>query len=170
MRLLIAGIGNIFRGDDAFGCEMARMLAQRPWPEGVRVCDFGIRGFDLACALVEDYDGAIILDAASRGRPPGTLYLIEPEPVERFARVDPHGLTPDHVFRLAASLGELPPWLRVLGCEPESLGDEDEGAMGLSEVVQAAVEVACGMVEEVVQEFLGVSALKPAAGTTATPT
>jgi hydrogenase maturation protease len=170
MRLLIAGIGNIFRGDDAFGCELSRVLAERSWPEGVRVCDFGIRGFDLACALVEGYDGAIILDAVARGRPPGTLYLIEPEPVEGFPALDLHSLTPDHAFRLAASLGELPPWLRVIGCEPESLGDVLDGAMGLSTVVLAAVEGAIGMVEEVANDFLGSSPPKPATETITTPT
>ena len=161
MRLLIAGIGNIFRGDDAFGCEVARVLAARMLPEGVRVKDFGIRGFDLACALVEGYDGAILLDATARGRPPGTLYLIEPEPVAQVAAVDPHGLTPEHVLRLAASLGEPPPWLWVLGCEPEWLGTEDEGAMGLSEPVRAAVGEAARMAEELAQKFLA----RPAART-----
>ncbi len=153
-RLLVAGIGNIFRGDDAFGCEVARTLAAWPLPTGVRVKDFGIRGFDLACALVEGYDGAILIDAVSRGRPPGTLYLIEPKLIEGVAAVDPHGLTPDHVLQLATSLGELPPWLRILGCEPEWLGTEDDGAMGLSDTVRAVVEEAARMTEEIAREFL----------------
>ncbi|OWK45302.1 hydrogenase maturation protease [Fimbriiglobus ruber] len=154
-RLLLAGIGNIFRGDDAFGCEVARVLAGRPQAEGVYVKDFGTRGFDLACALLEGYDGAVLLDATSRGRPPGTLYVIEPGPVEEAVAVDPHALTPDHVLRLVASFGGRPPWLRVIGCEPAWLGDEDEGAMGLSEPVQAAVEEAARMAEELAREFLG---------------
>jgi hydrogenase maturation protease len=155
MRLLIAGIGNIFRGDDAFGCEVARVLAGRQLPEGVVVRDFGTRGFDLACALLEGYDGSILLDATSRGRPPGTLYLIEPEASESKALVDPHGLTPEYVLRLVGSLGGQPPWLRVLGCEPEWLGDELDGAMGLSETVQAAVDEAVKMAEELARTFLG---------------
>jgi hydrogenase maturation protease len=154
MRLLIAGIGNIFRGDDAFGCEVARMLAERRLPEGVRVKDFGIRGFDLACSLVEGYDGAILLDAVSRGSPPGTLYLIEPEPDEQSAAFDLHSLTPEHVFRLAATLGDRPTWIRVLGCEPESLGSEEEVAMGLSDTVRTAVAEAVRMTEEIAREFL----------------
>jgi hydrogenase maturation protease len=161
MRLLIAGIGNIFRGDDAFGCEVARVLAGRTLPDGVRVKDFGIRGFDLACALVEGYDGAILLDATARGRLPGTLYVIEPEPVTQVPTVDPHGLTPEHVLRLAATLGESPRWMRVLGCEPEWLGTEDEGAMGLSETVRTAVGEAARMAEELARKFLA----RPAAGT-----
>ena len=153
MRLLIAGIGNVFRGDDAFGCEVARVLAERPLPEGVVVRDFGTRGFDLACALLDGYDGAILLDAAARGRSPGTLYLIEPARAEAQATVEPHGLTPEHVLRLVAALGGEPPWLRVIGCEPSSLGDE-EGAMGLSEPVRAAVAEAIRMAEELARAFV----------------
>jgi hydrogenase maturation protease len=158
MRLLIAGIGNIFRGDDAFGCEVARVLAERRLPEGIRVKDFGIHGFDLACALVEGYDGAILLDAVSRGSPPGTLYLIEPDLDGQLAAIDHHSLTPEHVFRLAALLGDRPTWIRVLGCEPESLGTEEDGAMGLSDTVRTAVDEAVRMTEEIAREFLEHSA------------
>jgi hydrogenase maturation protease len=153
MRLLIAGIGNIFRGDDAFGCEVARVLAARQLPEGVVVRDFGIRGFDLACALMDGYAGAVLLDATARGRAPGTLYLIEPEPVEATALVDPHSLTPEHALRLVAALGGQLPWLRVIGCEPACLGDDEEGAMGLSDPVRVAVEEAARMAEELVRTF-----------------
>jgi hydrogenase maturation protease len=76
MRILVAGIGNIFLGDDAFGCEVARILSQRSLPEGVRVRDFGIRSLDLAYAMMEDYDAVILVDASPRGDAPGTLYLI----------------------------------------------------------------------------------------------
>ena len=78
-RILVAGIGNIFFGDDAFGCEVAKELAQRPLPEGVRVIDFGIRSYDLAYAIMDDYDATILVDASPRGSPPGTVYLIEPD-------------------------------------------------------------------------------------------
>lgn len=152
MRLLIAGIGNIFRGDDAFGCAVARLLADRALPEGVVVRDFGTRGFDLACALLDGYDGAILLDAAPRGRFPGTLYLIEPGRAEAHAAVDPHGLTPEHVLRLVAALGGEPPWVRVIACEPGSLGDDD--AAGLSEPVRAAVAEAARMAEDLARAFL----------------
>ncbi|MDQ3686285.1 MAG: hydrogenase maturation protease, partial [Acidobacteriota bacterium] len=55
-RILIAGIGNIFLGDDAFGCEVAQRLSGRTLPDEVRVVDFGIRGLDLAYALMDGYD------------------------------------------------------------------------------------------------------------------
>jgi hydrogenase maturation protease len=76
--LLIAGIGNIFFGDDAFGVEVARLLGTRPMPEGVTVRDFGIRGIDLMYALMDECDGAILIDALRQGRPAGTLLVIEP--------------------------------------------------------------------------------------------
>ena len=154
MRLLIAGIGNIFRGDDAFGCEVVRQLAARPQPEGVTVRDFGIRGFDLACALMDDYNGAILVDATARGHPPGTLYLIEPGTNHEAGMVNPHGLTPEHLFQLVTSLGGQLPWLRVLGCEPETLGTDEEGAMGLSDVVASTIEDAVQMTEQLARDFL----------------
>src|SRR6185436_10130886 len=81
-QILVAGIGNIFLGDDAFGSEVARKLQQRPLPQAVRVVDFGIRGFDLAYALLEGYEATILIDATPRGDVPGTLYTIEPDLTE----------------------------------------------------------------------------------------
>src|SRR6202030_732892 len=78
-RILIAGIGNIFLGDDAFGVEVVRRLAARKLPDAIRVVDFGIRGFDLAYALMEGYEITILVDATPRGGQPGTLYTIEPD-------------------------------------------------------------------------------------------
>src|SRR5437870_2595644 len=78
-RILVAGIGNIFLGDDAFGCEVVQRLAARAWPASVRVVDFGIRGFDLAYALMDGYDVTIFVDATPRADAPGTLYTIEPD-------------------------------------------------------------------------------------------
>ena len=78
-KILVAGIGNIFFGDDAFGCEVARQLAQRPLPKGVCVTDFGIRSYDLAYAIMDGYDAIILVDATPQGAEPGTVYLIEPD-------------------------------------------------------------------------------------------
>src|ERR1051325_7107702 len=77
--LLVAGIGNIFMGDDAFGCEVARRLSARTLPAGVRVVDFGIRGFDLAYAIMDGPDVTVLVDATPRGGAPGTVYTIEPD-------------------------------------------------------------------------------------------
>jgi hydrogenase maturation protease len=157
-RLLVAGIGNIFLGDDAFGVEVVRLLAGRPLPDGVRVVDFGIRGFDLACALLDGYEGAILVDALQRGQPPGTLCILEPDLAELEAQpaaLEMHGLHPAKVLRLVLALGGRPGPLRVVGCEPATFGSEEEPAVGLSPAVQAAVAPAADMVERLVRELLG---------------
>src|SRR5262245_6478454 len=102
---LIAGIGNIFLGDDAFGVEVAQRLAGHVLPDSVYVVDFGIRGLDLAYALLDGYDAAILVDAMPRGGAPGTLYVVEPEcngPSE--AMIEAHALDPAKVLRLAATM------------------------------------------------------------------
>jgi hydrogenase maturation protease len=157
-RILVAGIGNIFLGDDAFGVEVARRLASRPLPAGVRVVDFGIRGFDLALALLDGYDLAVLVDATPRGGPPGTLYVIEPEPEPpepAEMMVEAHGLNPVNVLRVVRSLGGSPPPLRVVGCEPATLGSDEDPALGLSEPVRAAVDEAVRLIEDLVAEYVG---------------
>jgi len=154
-RILVAGIGNIFLGDDAFGVEVVRRLAGCSLPEGVRVVDFGIRGLDLAYALMEDYAAVILVDASPRGRAPGTLYEIEPdEPVNgATAAVDPHAAAPHQVLGLVRSMGGTLPPVRVVGCEPRTRPD-DEPRMGLSPEVEGAVEPAIALVQDVIQELL----------------
>ena len=158
-RVLVAGIGNIFFGDDAFGVEVARRLAQRPQPEGVRVVDFGIRGFDLACALVDGYDAAILVDATQQGGPPGTLRVLELDLRQSADSasgelIQTHGLHPAQVFRLVRALGGEPPNVYLVGCEPAFLGSEEEPAMGLSEQVESVVDEAVRMVETLVRDLL----------------
>ncbi len=150
-RILVAGIGNIFLADDAFGVETVRQLAQRALPDEVQVVDFGIRSYDLAYALADGYDAVILVDAAARGEPPGTLYLIEPDLEQPDgagdAPVDPHSLDPVLVLRLAKRLGGPLARVYLVGCEPGNL-DPENGGFGLSDAVQAsvpkAVENYCG--------------------------
>ena len=154
-RILIAGIGNIFYGDDAFGVEVVRRLVERPWPEGVCVRDFGIRGLDLAYALLDGWDQAILVDAAPRGNAPGTLCLLALDDEALNAAetlVEAHGTNPLRVLSLAKSLGGPLPVLRLVGCEPATLGSEDEPALGLSEPVAAAVDEAVVMIARLVAE------------------
>jgi hydrogenase maturation protease len=152
--ILLAGVGNIFLGDDAFGVEVARSLARRSLPQDVLVKDFGIRGFDLAYALLDPWDAVIIVDALPRGETPGTLYIIEPDlsrmgdPATPGMEMNPHGMDPVRVLNLALSIGPIAAQVFVVGCEPNDFGDELEGHMGLSEPVQAAIEEACIMVDE----------------------
>jgi hydrogenase maturation protease len=156
--ILIAGIGNIFLGDDAFGVEVAQRLARRELPERVKVTDFGIRGFDLAYALLDGPDVTILVDACPRGGKPGSLYVIEPDlsalesPDGPQPSIDAHSMNPMNVIRAAKSMrGELKRILLV-GCEPATLGPE-EGQMGLSETVADVVEDATKIIESLVEKI-----------------
>jgi hydrogenase maturation protease len=158
-RVLVAGVGNIFLGDDGFGVEVVRRLAEREMPEAVEVKDFGIRGMDLAYALQEDYEAVVFVDAVPRGEEPGTVYLIEPE-IEEGGEVslDTHGMDPAKVIKLARALGAKPTRTLVVGCEPRvvlSGEDYDDMSMELSEPVQAAVGEAVNLVESLVEEIGG---------------
>lgn len=154
-RILVAGIGNIFLGDDGFGVEVVRRLAKCEFPASVRVTDFGIRGFDLAYALEDGYDVTILIDACSRGEAPGTVYVIEPDlealeqPEHAQGFVETHGMHPMNVLRMAKGMNAPLKRVIVVGCEPASLGGE-EGAMGLS----AAVEASLGEAVETVRSLI----------------
>ena len=157
-KVLIACIGNIFQGDDGFGVEVASRLAQRTFPEGVRVTDFGIRGFDLAYALMEGYESTILVDAYPGDAVPGTLSVIEPDlnsitSGEASPGLEPHAMNPVSVLRMAASMGAKLQRILLLGCVPETLGPE-EGQMGLSEPVAAVVDEAVFLVEGLVSRIL----------------
>ena len=79
-RTLVAGVGNVFQRDDAFGVEVVRLLAERPWPDGVEIADFGIRGIHLAYELLDGCDLLVLVDAAQRGQEPGTVTVLEVGP------------------------------------------------------------------------------------------
>jgi hydrogenase maturation protease len=159
-RILIAGVGNIFLGDDAFGVEVAQRLTRRALPDEVRVVDFGIRGLDLAYALLDGYEAVILVDALPRGGPPGTLYVLEPEagePPETAGTVpliETHGMDPVKVLRLAAALGARVERLLVVGCEPVPLADAEDVQVGMSDAARAAVEEAVPLVESLVARLL----------------
>jgi hydrogenase maturation protease len=157
--ILIAGIGNIFLGDDAFGVEVVRRLSVRVTLDRVRVVDFGIRGFDLAYALTDGPDVTFLIDACSRGGTPGSLYVIEPDlssldsPDSSQPAPDGHSMNPLNVLRLAKSMGGTLKRIFLVGCEPATFGPE-EGQMGLSQPVEAAVERAVGLTESLVKRVL----------------
>jgi len=163
--VLVAGIGNIFLGDDGFGVEVVRRLAGRKLPESVRVADFGIRGFDLAYALQDGYETTILVDACPHGDVPGTLYVIEPDlkeldnPESAPAAIEAHAMNPVSVLRTARAMNIDVKNVLVVGCEPETLGGE-EGQMGLSAPVEAALDKAVSLVESLIDRVLsnGVSA------------
>jgi hydrogenase maturation protease len=149
-RILIAGIGNIFLGDDAFGVETARELLRHPLPEDVGVVDFGIRSYDLAYAILDGRDVIILVDATLQGQEPGTVYLIELDPNEPGGReaeiINPHSMNPAAVLQMVQSLGGKPPGrFYLVGCEPAVLEIEN-GEIGLSPQVQSAVPKAIEMI------------------------
>ncbi|HEY7056857.1 MAG TPA: hydrogenase maturation protease [Vicinamibacterales bacterium] len=152
-RLLVAGIGNIFLGDDGFGVEVARRLTAESPPEGVDVADFGIRGLHLAYELADGrYDTAILVDAAARGGVPGTVYVIEADAADAAtdaaAAGNGHGLTPDAVLAWLKRLGTPSPRVLVVGCEPATV----EEGIGLSEPVAAAVDEAVAVLHRLMVE------------------
>ncbi len=154
--VLVACIGNIFGGDDALGVEVARRLAVRALPDGVKVVDFGIRGIDLAYALLDGYRAAVLVDTVQRGAAPGTVSVIEPEPpgtAEDGPAFTPHALDPATVLRFVHALGAACPRLLVVGCEPLTFGGE-EGVMELSAPVAAAVGPAADTVEKLARGLL----------------
>lgn len=156
-RVLVAGIGNMFMADDGFGVAVAQRLAACAFPEGVDVVDFGIRGMDLAYALNDGYHAAVLVDAMPRGQPPGTIEVLEPE-LERdlFVGFEAHGMDPVQVLHFARQFGPLPEVLRVVGCEPQTVGDaEDHDIVAeLSAPVRAAVDAAIPLIESLVAELV----------------
>ena len=126
--ILIAGIGNIFLGDDGFGVEVAQQLAKISFPAAVRVADFGLRGFDLAYALQDGYETIILIDAFPHGDAPGTVYVVEPDlgdpsfGVVEGTFVEPHAMNPVNVLRMAAAMQAPLKRVLLVGCEPETFG------------------------------------------------
>jgi hydrogenase maturation protease len=155
MRILVAGIGNIFMGDDAFGVEVVNELSRRKLPGEVLVRDFGIRSYDLAYAMMDGYDVMILVDATPQGQPPGTIYLIEPDlggldNLEDEA-VNAHSMNPVRVLQMLRAFGTRPGPLYLAGCEPGILETEE---IGLSEPVRAAIPQAVAMIESLIDELL----------------
>lgn len=154
-RILVAGIGNLFLGDDGFGCEVARRLADAELPAGTKVVDFGIRGLDLAYALHEGYDAAILIDASPRGEPAGTLSVIEPDPDDDEVVLDTHGMDPVRVLQLSRELGGALPRTLVVACEPARIVDPDEEDLlaELSPAVRSSLDGAVALVLELLSDL-----------------
>jgi hydrogenase maturation protease len=157
-RVLVAGVGNIFLGDDGFGVAVAQRLACRSLPDGVRVVDFGIRGVHLAYEVLDGYDALVLVDAMPMGREPGTLAMVEPDDLPRpgadveaegTAALDAHSMGPDVVLGMLSRLGAVLRRVVIVGCEPASL---DEG-IGLSAPVAEAVDAAVELLADVLHEI-----------------
>jgi hydrogenase maturation protease len=154
-RVLVAGIGNVLLGDDGFGVEVVRRLAGEGL-EGADVVDFGIRGMDLAFALM-DAEAAILVDALPRGGEPGTLYVLDPD-VESLrppgeSAIDTHGMQPLEVLELVKALGGAPETLRVIGCEPAVIPADGDWQMELSAPVAGAIDEAVQLVRTLAEQI-----------------
>lgn len=150
MNVLVAGIGNVFFGDDGFGVAVAGRLAREPLPPGARVADFGIRGVHLAFELLDPPELLVLVDATPRGGAPGTLYVIDPEvepSVVEDARADAHAMDPGAVLVAVRQMTGTLPRTRIVGCEPADVGE----GMELSEPVKRAIEPAIAMIRRLIE-------------------
>ncbi len=169
-RTLVAGVGNVFLRDDAFGVEVIRLLAEQPHADGVEIRDFGIRGVHLVYELLNGCDLFVLVDAAARGEAPGTVSVLEVElpEADKLDRpvMDAHSLNPDAIFALLASLGGRPGRRLVVAGEP---ADIDAG-MGLSDPVRDALPHAVRTVQDILADAAatGTTAGRPQAQDTMT--
>ena len=156
---MVAGFGNVLRGDDGFGVAVARRLGDRPVPDGVRVLDVGIGGIHLVQELLEPADALVVVDAVDLGRPPGSVLVIRPDvedvrdldlTTRRDLLADMHYATPERTFMLAAALEVLPDRTLVVGCQPADAEDVSED---LSPSVSAAIDSAADEVRRIVSEL-----------------
>jgi len=152
-RVLIAGVGNVLRGDDGFGPAVIHALeAAGDLPAGVRTVETGIGGMGLVLELLDGYDALIIVDAVDRDGVPGSLYVLEPQVPEvadftgleqRELASDMHQAVPGHVLLIARAAGALPPLVRLIGCQP---AETETFSTELSQPVQQAVPAAVGAI------------------------
>ena len=162
-RTLVAGVGNVFLRDDAFGVEVIKLLAEQQHPDGVEIRDFGIRGVHLVYELLNGCDLFVLVDAAARGEPPGTVSVLEVElpEVDKMDRpvMDAHSLNPDAIFALLASLGGRPGRSLVVACEPAEI----DAGMGLSDPVREALPHAVRTVQDILADAAATGAAAGAA-------
>ena len=149
MKILIAGMGNVLRGDDAFGIRVVQALEHRDaLPAGVRLYEAGIAGIPFVQELMDGYDALIVADAVDRQAVPGTLFVLQPDeakPTEiepgrvHQSLVDAHYADPSKVLLLARALKVCPPQVFIVGCQPAFV---EEAFAGMTPVVERAVPLA----------------------------
>jgi hydrogenase maturation protease len=154
-QILVAGVGNAWMKDDAFGGMVAKRLTEGDLPSGVSVFDFGTGGLDLAYEVMRGYDALILVDISRQDGEPGTLYVMEPdpkeiEPIEDGQVVNPHGMDPQTVLRFVKTVGGWPGKVMVVACEPAVV---EEMGLGLSPAVEQAVERGVSLVRETIEEL-----------------
>lgn len=165
-RTLIAGFGNVLRGDDAFGVEVVHRLEDMGvGGAGVELMEVGTGGIRLAQELLTPCDCLIIADAMTRGAAPGTVYVLEVESVEHVSAVDMHVAIPSHALSVAQALGVLPPRVILVGCEPLQV---DELTCDISEPVRAAIDIAVERIQNLLAELGASATARPVTSTQCT--
>ncbi|MGW1737656.1 hydrogenase maturation protease [Nocardia sp. NPDC001965] len=149
-RVLVAGIGNFFLGDDGFGSEVVRRLRCADEPR-VRVVDYGIRGMHLAYDLLDDWAALVLVDAVPDRGTPGRVEVLRAETGDTAAGgLDAHAMNPAAVFAGVRALGGTVPPTVIVGCQVESVDER----IGLSVPVANAVDAAAQAVQRVVADLL----------------
>lgn len=148
-RILVAGVGNVFFGDDGFGVEVVRRLEGESLPDDVMVADFGVRALHLAFELLHPPEFFVLVDALSRGGRPGTLYVVDPSssPGLLEAPPDAHAISPGTVLSMVQSMGAIVPRTLIVGCEPEGFDEP----MSLSEAVRSAIDPAILVIRRLIE-------------------
>ncbi len=165
-QVLVAGIGNAWMKDDAFGGEVAARLQERELPPGVSVLDFGTGGLNLAYEVMRGYDALILVDISRQGGEPGTLYVMEPDEdaidpsLDNGEIIDPHGMDPQTVLRFVKGVGGWPGKVVVIACEPMEV---EEMGLGLSAPVKSSLDKAVDLVAGTAAELLTDAAYEEAA-------
>lgn len=158
MNVVVAGVGNVLRGDDGFGVAVVHRLLESAVPDGVRVIDIGIGGIHLVQELFQPTDALVVVDAVDLGRSPGTVFVVKPDVVDiaavptlerRDMLADTHYATPERALMLARGLEVLPAVVWLVGCQPE---DSERLGEGLSPAIERAVDVAAAEVRRLVAE------------------
>ena len=155
-QILVAGIGNAWMKDDAFGGKVAERLERTELPAGTSVFDFGIGGLDLAYEVMRGYHALVLVDVSRQGGEPGTLYVMEPDEeeieggIQDGEVINPHGMDPQTVLRFVKSVGGWPGKVVVVACEP---GNVEEMGLGLTDEVAASVDRAVKLVLDTVEEL-----------------
>lgn len=159
MNILVAGVGNVLRSDDAFGVEVANRLLERPTVADVTVVETGIAGIQLVSDLQEGYDAIIVIDTVDRERPPGTVMTIDYDVIDVHKLdhnvkydllADMHLATPERSLMVARALGVLPPIVKMVGVQPV---DVDTMAIGMSDIVTNAIDVAIAEVDRCIDSL-----------------
>ena len=148
-RVIVAGVGNVLRGDDGFGPAVTELLDDMP--DGVEVMETGIGGIALLQELMAGCDGLVLIDAVDQGEAPGTVILMRPDVPEAVHVPDIHLANPDRVLSMAKTMGVLPERAIIVGCQVSSVDTLGEG---LSPEVERALAIAVKKIKETVDGWL----------------